>query len=294
MKVELFVRSIVILKPDDKVVVLQMFLNHAKNKAAAMNYGHEDRSLYASGGPLPSASWEDTQRSRNQAQRSNVNSSLGNIVGGAAAVAPMVAQLGASSDPKKPNSGATIGSTALSGAAIGTSILPGWGTAIGAVVGAGAGVIMAGSQKRKYNRLMQSANIQKDRLYTEHNQNRFMNDVREIFGDTEVKSLYAHGGKLPGGGADALSKDAVSITGNRHEQGGVKLSGTSEVEGGETIQNGFVFSDRLGFADEHRKLAKRIGRLEMKPKTPSRVNTLKHLGNRVEALAHMQESIKQA
>ena len=37
----------------------------------------------------------------------------------------------------------------VSGAALGTSILPGWGTAIGAVVGAGAGLVMGGAQKKK-------------------------------------------------------------------------------------------------------------------------------------------------
>ncbi len=40
-----------------------------------------------------------------------------------------------------PANAGTIGTGALSGAATGTAILPGWGTAIGAVVGAGAGLI---------------------------------------------------------------------------------------------------------------------------------------------------------
>lgn len=40
-------------------------------------------------------------------------------------------------------------SGAASGAALGSSILPGWGTAIGAVVGAGAGLISGESKKKK-------------------------------------------------------------------------------------------------------------------------------------------------
>lgn len=42
--------------------------------------------------------------------------------------------------------GINIGTGAASGAALGTSILPGWGTAIGGVLGAGAGAISAAVQ----------------------------------------------------------------------------------------------------------------------------------------------------
>lgn len=47
-----------------------------------------------------------------------------------------------------------IGSGALSGAAAGTAIAPGWGTLIGGVVGAGEGLITGEEQKSKANKLL--------------------------------------------------------------------------------------------------------------------------------------------
>jgi hypothetical protein len=43
-------------------------------------------------------------------------------------------------------SGSSMGSSIASGASLGTMIVPGWGTAIGAVVGAGAGLLQASQQ----------------------------------------------------------------------------------------------------------------------------------------------------
>ena len=90
-------------------------------------------------------------------------SGIGGKAGGYAAAASGVISLGMDAfgdtgvdtsgetlmDNKDKNKrGESIGGAALKGAAIGTSILPGWGTAIGAVVGGAAGWIGSGRRKR--------------------------------------------------------------------------------------------------------------------------------------------------
>ncbi|GAG31980.1 unnamed protein product, partial [marine sediment metagenome] len=42
----------------------------------------------------------------------------------------------------KPSTATSVLGGAISGAAMGSAVLPGWGTAIGAVVGAGAALLM--------------------------------------------------------------------------------------------------------------------------------------------------------
>lgn len=97
--------------------------------------------------------------------------------------------------------------------------------------------------------------------------------------------------QLPGGSTTPLSQNSVQVNGQSHAQGGVQLP-QAEVEGGETIANGFVFSKELGFADLHKPIAKAIGKIEAKPLNPVRRNTLQQLKARELGLALAQESAK--
>lgn len=65
---------------------------------------------------------------------------------------------------KKNNAALTIGGSALSGAAAGTAILPGWGTAIGAVVGAIAGIFQSAGAKKQEK--IQEAQLAEQRKQT--------------------------------------------------------------------------------------------------------------------------------
>lgn len=123
-------------------------------------------------------------------------------------------------------------------------------------------------------------------------------------GDFEQGQKYAqyyeNGGSLSGsyfkaggGQLKQLSKSAVEVQGPSHEGGGVQLPQVgAEVEGNETISNGYVFSDKLGFAKEHKKLATAMGKVEQKPATRERLNTLKLLKEKENKLQLTQEYLR--
>jgi hypothetical protein len=102
-------------------------------------------------------------------------------------------------------------------------------------------------------------------------------------------SYYAFGGSLK-----PLNSNSVEIEGPSHEQGGVQLQPGVNVEGKETIGNGYVFSERLGFAQAHKKIATAIGKIEAKPLTAERVLSLQKLREREAVLAQGQELLKKA
>lgn len=118
------------------------------------------------------------------------------------------------------------------------------------------------------------------------------------------EELYAMGGSLKakyydvvkatGGNLQPMSIDSAEVQGPSHEQGGVEMPQfQSELEGGESIQNNYVFSDRLGFAKIHKKLARAIGKIEDKPATPERINSLRRMNQQVEDLKAQQEQVRQ-
>lgn len=117
----------------------------------------------------------------------------------------------------------------------------------------------------------------------------------------EVK--FATGGKMKaplsqmymsGGYAKSLSSDNTEMVGNSHANGGISIPGAgAELEGNETTAGQFVFSDKLGFADIHKKIAKAKGKIEKKPPTFERVNSMNRLNAREQQLALTQEYLKQ-
>lgn len=103
-----------------------------------------------------------------------------------------------------------------------------------------------------------------------------------------IASMYMEGGK-----ATPISADSVKFTGNSHDNGGIQIPDMkAEVEGGETMKGNFVYSKELGFADEHKKLAKMLALIEAKPQTQERLNALKRLGQREDELGQAQEAYK--
>lgn len=100
--------------------------------------------------------------------------------------------------------------------------------------------------------------------------------------------------QVDGGSMTPLSDDSVAINGPSHDQGGVQLLGSNaEVEGGETMKGNFVFSEQLGFAKEHKRLASAIGRVQAKGvMSPDRVNAIRRMQDREKTLALSQEYMK--
>lgn len=112
-----------------------------------------------------------------------------------------------------------------------------------------------------------------------------------------ASSYYATGGRMSNNisspNARSLSSTAVEFTGPSHEKGGIKLDNLgAEVEGKESANAGYVFSDRLGFAALHKKLATAIGKIEEKALNPHRINSIKILKAEENNLKLSQEYVK--
>ncbi len=98
---------------------------------------------------------------------------------------------------------------------------------------------------------------------------------------------------MNGGYAKPTSSGTTEIVGNSHEQGGVKVPSLSaELENGESTSGDFVFSEELGFAQQHKPIAKAMGKIEKKPQTRERVNAMKLLKGQENKLALAQEYFK--
>lgn len=228
--------------------------------------------------------------------------------------------------------GASIGKGALAGAALGTSILPGWGTAIGGVVGAGAGLVQGISNNGKVKSLKAAAAQRQQTMQNNYSMNALAEDPGREFGYANA-DYFKNGGRIKladggdisetpstawtklntdsnsnpnltrnplaqlissGGNAKTLSSDNTLIKGKSHAEGGIQIPELdTEVEGGETTKGNFVFSKNLGFAQQHLPIAKAIGIIEKKPQTPERVNSLRRLRDREQSLAQQQEQLKQ-
>lgn len=192
---------------------------------------------------------------------------------------------------------------AASGASLGTAIMPGIGTAAGAILGAGAGFL--GGQKARKAEEATRFNQQLQQQQQQYNRsNAILASDPALVTGRPGEQFYANGGtlknryynavKATGGNLKPLSNNSAEVQGPSHEQGGVDLPQfSSELEGNETIQDNYVFSDRLGFAKQHKKLATAIGKIEKKPATPDRINSLKGLYKQIDTLRAQQEQIRQ-
>ena len=192
---------------------------------------------------------------------------------------------------RKINRTATLGAILSPSQAIANRIAlnyykPGWG---------GYADALQKKLKEEFNE-KQAPYVKANRLYAEGRAGLQGDYAQGIKGN----QYYAHGGSLVssylkanGGNLKQLSKSTVEVQGPSHEEGGVQLPQVgAEVEGNETISNGYVFSDRLGFAQEHKKLATAQGKIEDKPATRERLNTLKLLQDKEAKLAATQEYLR--
>lgn len=191
-------------------------------------------------------------------------------------------------------------SGAAAGAAAGTAILPGWGTAIGAVVGGIGGAFKGNKQKEEAAKAKRIADSMTRRRIEALSNSRLVgydmlgtaedNMQMAKFGGELTPLSYATGGKLK-----RLASDIYEAEGRTHDEGGIKFPNEGvEIEDEETISGDYVFSDYLGFADRHKKIAKQLGKIEKKPLTRATRVSVEILRKKEEALKQEQEQIKQA
>jgi len=199
--------------------------------------------------------------------------------------------------------GVSTVSSGLKGAQLGSVAGP-LGAGIGAAVGAGIGFLTSTASKKKAQLAAQNAEMVRQANIRSQSQAVLANDP-ELATGVSGAGYYARGGFLSknymtrtmeaeGGSLTPMNSEAVEVNGPSHEEGGVGLPGAdAEVEGGETMQGNFVFSERLGFAQEHKRIARAIGKIEDKgPMTPERRNAVERLKGREQKLALSQEYLK--
>lgn len=201
------------------------------------------------------------------------------------------------------STGTTLLKAAGTGAQLGTTIAPGIGTAIGAGVGTLAGLFMDKKAKKQEQQMRFNQGLMKQQQELNRSAAIIGNNPALVTGQPGVE-FYESGGflknryydniKASGGTIKSMSSNSAEVQGPSHENGGVDLPQyQSELEGGESIQDDYVFSDRLGFADTHKKLAKAVGKIEKKPATADRLNALKSMNARIQQLQQLQELVRQ-
>jgi hypothetical protein len=176
--------------------------------------------------------------------------------------------------------GATLGAA---GAKLGGPL----GAAAGGALGMGIGLIGSIGAKKQENILDQKAAITAMRASQGQGLAAIQADPDSYDGSNNSQ-FFKYGGSM-----EPMGMGSAEIKGPSHEKGGVQLPNGAEVEGGETISKDYVFSKELGFAQQHKPIAKAIGKIEAKRATPVRKNTLHALQARESELALQQESVKQ-
>lgn len=162
----------------------------------------------------------------------------------------------------KSNTGAAL-SGGLTGAAAGTAILPGIGTAVGGVIGAVGSII--GNNKRKEEQ--EKAETDQRRLEVS-NINQYSRGVLANYPSNGIAAKY--GMKMPNGGTlpypttkdtdvEVLSSNMAQYEGNTHENGGISLDNNIEIEDQEVIKDDMVLSDRLYPSKLSKSLVKGLG-----------------------------------
>lgn len=259
------------------------------------------------------------------ASRAGNKVNWGAAAGGVASLAGEIIDSSGKGDPLtgRKSIGSSVGKYAITGAALGTSIAPGWGTLIGAGVGAIGGLVIGGGERRKARRKMgaEIATNRADAINYSANMAASNPSLYEGYRNADyygkyggsMRGHYKYGGNMTkfgmggttemssplatmymnGGRAKSLSSDNAVLIGNSHKQGGIHIPEmNAEVEGGETTVGDYVFSKKLGFADLHKPIARAKGKIEAKPMTQERVNSLRRLKNEEQNMMMAQEYLK--
>jgi hypothetical protein len=196
-----------------------------------------------------------------------------------------------------------VASSALKFGAMGANFGP-IGAGVGAAVGIVSGILGNKKQRDRANFLKGQEYVNNMRMTQEQAAARVSADPTIVNGNLQA-GYYAAGGSLipstnnvasqqvQGGTITPLNSSAAEINGPSHADGGVQIpSKEAEVEGGETTNGDYVYSEQLGFAKLHRPIATAIGKIEKKALSPERVTSLKLLKGKENQLKLSQEYLK--
>ena len=236
--------------------------------------------------------------------------------GAIGALAPMAAGLLDAIDSGnqygRQSRGTVIGKGVLTGAASGAALGP-IGAAAGAVLGGVTGLIQSGKQQKAEKKMLFDKAVREKQMETDYSASQLAANP-SLYQGYKSAQYFKHGGKIRkrsdhvptelleqirtngyalGGTVQQLSSDGTMIQGNSHEQGGVKIPALGiELEGNETTKGDYVFSDALGFAQLHKPIMKAKGKIEAKPYTKERANSIRLLEEKENQLKLAQEFFK--
>lgn len=156
-----------------------------------------------------------------------------------------------------------------------------WSTAANQLTGGlfGTSASQKKAEKAKFQAALQKQDMMEDLITGDKLAN------YDFQGNQDERNIYALGGKLK-----RVNSDTVEVEGNTHAEGGVKLP-NAEVEDEETIAGNYVFSDILGFAEQHKPIARQIGKIERKPLNRERRVSLEILRKKEATLRNEQEQV---
>ena len=179
---------------------------------------------------------------------------------------------------------------------IGSSTFGPIGGVVGAAVGGGIGYFTGKKKDKQAAQDFARSNSEFEKTRQLEMQGRqpdpIRNGVQYYKKGGFIAMSYDNGGSLRDH-FKKTSSSTVEVKGPSHESGGVPIPGTNaEVEGGETIAGDYVFSKELGFADLHKPIARMKGKIEKKPATRERLNTLRLLNQKENQLKMAQEYTK--
>jgi hypothetical protein len=128
------------------------------------------------------------------------------------------------------------------GFTLGNAIVPG----IGGLVGAGAGLVVGGT----YGAIKDVNQAKDANQQLAKNKASYFAGLPKMNSANPYKDIVRNGGfKLENGGDKSLN----SFNGESHENGGIKLTESAEVEGGEVRAGDYIFSDQLEHPDYNGK-----------------------------------------
>ncbi len=152
----------------------------------------------------------------------------------------------------------------------------------------GGGIHINPANKGKFNATKEATGKSTEELTHSSNP---ITKKRAVFAQNAAK--WNH--KANGGTIEPLSSEDVKVNGPSHDAGGVKFPSKGvELEGGETVNDNFVFSKKLGFAKPAEKIARALGKVEARPDNPINVSTANALKRKTEILKGQQEATKAA
>jgi hypothetical protein len=163
----------------------------------------------------------------------------------------------------------------------------------GALIGGAAGGIKSSNEQKAARSSMAKDKAKQFALSKEAEANRtkaFWTNNPNFKDGTLASSYFRYGGTAKIN--PSAASEGVEFKGPSHEQGGIDLGGGVEVEGNETMDKGFVFSDKLGFAAKHKKMMSALDKMDKKPANPATARSAAAIKDKIEGLKVEQETTK--